>query len=230
MARGRHDYEKSVVAVEMEGLKPAHGRTLMFDDFEDTPLKWTPLSACTYSLTRQAAAAYNGSFGMQILSARVGAAVPCSAQAIRQVPLGVEERAQYEMYWKIGDQSLAANLNFGVVWHDELQQHYALIRYVPAVPPGLGWWQIWDGAWNNLLQQRIMDGAWNEFSLRCDFGTDRYIDLTLNNRETNISNWNIEVGGVPTGSHLFAYVQVDPNSVAAVTTQYDDILIREVAH
>jgi len=230
MARGRHDYEKQVIAVEIEGLKPAHGRTLLFDDFEDVPLKWAGAGTCGGTALRTAAAAYNGSFGLEMATQRAAPGVPCFYQATRAGPLGVEERIELEAYWKVDDLTLTETIRFGATFHDGILAHYSGVQYVPATT----WWQAWigpaPGAWANVVQQTLRSDAWHELSLRCDYGTDLYTVMVSDNIEANISTLPIQTGGLPVGSELVPALTLEPNSTTTIHAYYDDILIREVAH
>lgn len=218
MARGRHDYEKSVISVESEGFQNPHGRILMYDDFEDTPLKWTTLGTGTWFISRQARAAYNRSYGLELDITSDAPPGSRYAQANRYIPMDVTERILLEMFWRANDLTALERLSIELYRRTGTQLHYGSVRYngiaeyweyrpvggIPQYLPG--------------SDQRFTDEAWNELTLAMDFSTAGYITFKSNNMEINMGGTACQT----TGNLLPPYMQT---TITAATTTGDQLLV-----
>lgn len=228
MARGRKDYEKAVVAVETEGFVNPHGRILMYDDFEDVPLKWNTAGTGIWTVSRQARAAYNRSFGLEM---GVTSAMPPdldSAGVSRYIPLDITERLLLELFWRANDLTRLAYLDIQVKYFDGANYHNALLQYDRVA-----------GIWNYRNKDNIMvavpggaqtfyNNAWNELTLSADFSINEYITFKSNNIEINMGG--VECRSVLNGvaAHTVIELIAYNNTADQLLTSIDDIIIREL--
>jgi len=221
MARGRKDYEKAVVSVESEGFANPHGRILMYDDFEDTPLKWQTGGMGTHFETRQPTAAYNGSYGLQLDTTQ-------AAASYSLIPIDVTERLLLEFFWQ---PELIARLTYfevSIRFFDGNRRHYTAINYDRIA----GTWDYWNtvGGWTLIpgAAQSFYDAAWNELTLSADFTTDEYIIFKSNNLEINmggIACQNIFSG---LGAHAEIWISAFADCLYQLIVNVDDVVIREL--
>ena len=221
MARGRKDYEKTVVSVESEGFANPHGRILMYDDFEDVPLKWITSGMGTHFETRQTAAAYNGSYGLQLDTTQV-------ASAHRLIPIDVTERLLLEFFWQPELIARLTLLEVSMRFYDGNRLHYVAINYDRAA----GTWDYWNpaGGWTPIqgAAQTFYDAAWNELTLSADFTTDEYIVFKSNNLEVNMGGITCQNLFSGLGSHAEIWISAFADGVNQLILNVDDVVIREV--
>lgn len=227
--RGRKDHEKAVVAVESEGFVNPHGRILMHDDFEDTPLKWTGVGSGTlWQVSRRARAAYNGSFGAEM---DITSDIPPGSRYVtmnRLIPIDVTKRLRTELFWRINDLTILEHMRLYMIFYDGARRHTAAIDYRQAT----GRWQyhndvalfvdIPGGA------QTFYPEAWNELTLDADFASDHYIRMKSNNLEFNL-------GGIPCenfisglGGHLHIYMTAWDITGNQLLIHLDEIIVKEL--
>lgn len=228
MARGRKDYEKAVVAVESEGYTNPHGRILMHDDFEDAPLKWRTMGSGTHFETRQAAAAYNGGFGLRLdLTAAVPGVID-SSQILRYTPIDVTERLLLEMFWRANDLERLLYLRIRQIFYDGNRRHYIGIRYNRVA----GVWEYWTAgaAWAQIpgAAQTFYDTGWNELSLSADFSTDEHVIFKSNNLEVNMGGLGCQNTFSGFGAHMETWISADNNTANQLLVDIDDVVIREL--
>lgn len=221
MARGRRDYEKAVVAVESEGFANPHGRILMHDGFEDTPLKWLTAGLGTHSETRQAAAAYNGSYGIQLNTTN-------TSSIRRYIPIDVTERLLLELFWQPELIARLLYLEISMRFYDGNRLHYSAINYDRAA----GTWDYWGagGGWTPVpgAAQTFYSTAWNELTLSVDFSTDRYIILKSNNMEINMSEYICQNVFSGLGAHAEVWISAFADGVNQLILNGDDVVVREL--
>jgi len=228
MARGRKDYEKTVIAVESEGFVNPHGRILMHDDFEDTPLKWLTAGTGTHFETRQARAAYNGSYGLELNVTAVAPPTANVSNVRRYIPIDVTERLLFELFWRANDLTRLQYLEISIRFYDGNRRHYIALNYDRAA----GTWDYWDplGGWTLIpgAAQTFYNNAWNELTLSADFTTDEYIVFKSNNLEVNmggIACQNIFSG---LGAHAEVWMSAFNNTANQLLLSTDDTIIREL--
>lgn len=221
MARGRKDYEKTVVSVEAEGFANPHGRILLYDDFEDTPLKWLTGGVGTHFETRQNAAAYNGSYGLQLDTTD-------TATAYRLIPIDITERLLLELFWQAELLARLVYLEISMRFYDGNRYHYSAINYDRAA----GTWDYWDAAGNWTLipgaAQTFYDAAWNELTLSVDFSTDRYVIFKSNNIEINMSELICRNTFSGLGAHAEIWISAFADGVNRLIINADDVVVREL--
>ena len=221
MTRGRKDYEKAVIAVESEGFQNPHGRILMYDDFEDAPLKWLTAGAGTWSVSRQAAAAYNRSYGMQLDTDTM-------AVTYRLVPIDVTKRLLLEFFWQVELIARLVHLEVVVRFFDGNRLHYAAIGYYPT----LGVWLYWNsaGGWIPIpgSDATFYDGAWNELTMSVDFSTDKYIVFKSNNIEVNIGELSCQNSADGSGAHAEVFMLAEADGTNELIMNVDDVVLREL--
>lgn len=228
MARGRKDYEKAVIAVESEGFQNPHGRILMYDDFEDTPLKWVGSGLGMHSETRQARAAYNGSFGLELDITSTAPPIPHYAIAERLIPIDITKRVLIELFWRANDFANMVDFQVLVHWWDGTDRHEMGIMYNPAA----GTWYYTNNAGAVTIlpgsYQVLYNGAWNELTMSADFATDEYIMFKSNNIEVNMSGIECWSPADPIGSHAMIRIAAYNDSVNQLIVSVDDVVVREL--
>lgn len=228
MARGRKDYEKSVVAVESEGFVNPHGRILMHDDFEDTPLKWTTTGLGIHSETRQAAAAYNGGFGLRLDITSPVAGLPHHSNVYRHIPIDVTKRLLFETFWRTHNLEYLEYFRISMMFYDENTRHHTEVRYNRVA----GAWEYHNtgGGWSLIpgAAQTLYNNGWNELTLSADYSTDEYVVFKSNNIEINI-------GGIPCrtipsglGAHAEIWIATTNDTTNRLLTDIDDVVVREL--
>jgi len=205
-----------------------HGKIRLHDDLEDTPLKWTTTVASTGTVLRQAAAAYNGSFGLQLaITAALPPAVE-SAEGYRTLPLGQGDRAALEFFWRCADFTEMSFMIIRFRFWDGTNFHNASIEYLATSHEWLyysellGWQQIPNG------RQVLRNNAWNEFILAADYRNDRYIHLISNNTKYDLTPYTLNHGGNLEGTRSEIQMQIHSNSGNLCTTDFDDIVAKEL--
>lgn len=229
MARGRKDYEKAVIVVESEGYQDLHGRILMNDNIEDTPIKWGGLGSGDWFVTRQQRAAYNGSFGLELDITSDAPPGQRVAQAVRMVPIDITERILAELFWRaepvaqldyfevVLQRYTGTERKFAAVRYDRAAQHWEYMNDTPA------WVQL-PGS-----NQEIHDGGWNELTLSADCNTDNYITFKSNNVGINMGAMAIPTPGSPTAAHLEIWLSAYNSTDTQLIVSIDDAVIRELA-
>lgn len=228
MARGRHDYEKAVIVVESEGFANPHGRILMYDDFEDTPLKWLTSGTMTHSETRQHPAAYSGSFGLRLDVTPTAIPWVGVTTARRLIPCDVTKRILSEIFWRTSVETQTTAFDMQLEYYDGVRLHTAAIRYATVGP---GWFYLDDaGIWVQMagMHQRVEDNAWNELMFSVDFTTDEYITSKSNNLERNMGGIACQNVASGLGSHLACQIQLSTVTNQNTLADIDDVVIREL--
>jgi hypothetical protein len=228
MARGRKDYEKAVVAVESEGFVNPHGRILLHDDFEDTPLKWLTAGTGTHFETRQARAAYNGSYGLELDVTAALPPIPDFSTAYRLIPIDITERILVELFWRHNDPAALRGFHIQLLYYNGTHRSEARLTYAAATP---GWWYVNDVGIPTFLpgsQQLLYANAWNELTIAADFAQNEYITFKSNNIEVNM-------GGIPCqsilsglGAHLQIEIETNNNTANQLLVDVDDVIAREL--
>lgn len=228
MARGRKDYEQAVVAVESEGSVNPHGRILMYDDFEDTPLKWRTIGSGTHFETRQAAAAYNGGFGLRLDLTAAVPGVPDLSRVFRYIPIDVTKRLLLELFWRVHDLGRLQYLRIYMIFYDGNRRHYTQIRYDRVA----GAWEYWTdgGAWALIpgAAQTFYNRSWNELSLSADFATDEHVIFKSNNLEVNMGGLLCQNTFSGFGAHAEIWISVNNDTANQLLVDIDDVVVREL--
>lgn len=228
MARGRKDYEKAVISVEAEGFVNPHGRILMHDNFEDTPMKWTAVGTGTWFVSRQARAAYNGSFGLELDVTATVLGVTDAVITYRDIPIDVTERLLKEIFWRANDLTRLLYLQFTFLYYDGVTRHYAWIRYNTT----LGYWEYYTigAVWAEIVgsDQAFFDGGWNEFTISCDFRTNEYVVFKSNNLEINMGGILCWSGLSGIGAHVRTEIHAANNTTDQLLVSIDDVIVREL--
>ena len=228
MARGRHDYEKTVIAVESEGYRDMHGRILMIDDFEDTPFKWTGAGSGTHFETRQARAAYNGSYGAELDITSDAPPAARTSSITRNVPIDVTERLLMELFWKASALARLYFFTIEIQLYDGAEYHRIELRYEQTT----NIWQYRDdgGARVDLpgSEQTFYDNAWNELTLRGDFTADRYISMKSNNLELNMGHIPSQHNNNLTAAHLNVAISAANITANQLIVSLDDVVLKEL--
>lgn len=228
MARGRKDYEKAVIAVESEGFQNPHGRILMYDDFEDTPLKWDVTGNGINYETRQARAAYNGSYGLELDLTSDAPPTAQYAAAERNIPIDITERLLTELFWRANDLNALYELYIRLQLFTGAEYTTAWIGYVG----GAQYWEYYNqaGGWAPIpnANQTFYDEAWNELTLSVDFSNNEYIIFKSNNLEVNMSGIPCRIQGSPAGAHANIRSWIINETSDRLITSIDDVIVREL--
>jgi len=228
MARGRKDYEKAVIAVESEGYKDLHGRILMNDDFEDTPFKWYTAGTGTHFESRQAMAAYNGSFGAELDITSDAPPIPRYARMIRTFPVDVTERVLAELFWRANVLTRMSYLIVEIYRYDGTYEDRITLTYYPAT-------QLWTyrnaaGGETQLVggAQTFADEAWNELTISVDFAANEYITFKSNNLEVNMGGIACSSVLNPAGAHASIWIWAYNTTANKLLVHVDDAVVREL--
>ena len=228
MARGRKDYEKAVIAVESEGFQNPHGRILMYDSFEDTPMKWLKDGSGTHSETRQEAAAYNGSFGMRLDVTALTPGIEDRSAAYRYVPIDVTRRLLLELFWRINDLSRLKRFHIRMRFYDGDIWHIAIIEY----NQGTEAWYYQQAAGGLVAipggNQSFFNNAWNELTISVDFSTDEYLVFKSNNLEINMGGITCQNIGFPFGAHAEVWIVAYSDTGDRLLFDVDEVIMREL--
>lgn len=228
MARGRKDYEKAVIVVESEGYQDLHGRILMNDTFEDTPLKWIGTGAGTWSVTRQQRAAYNGSLGLEL---SVISELPPGeryANAERMIPTDLTRRIRTELFFRINRPARMIHFTINIDHYDGERLRVASLRYVVATTrwqyrsPLAGFVDIPGGV------QVLQDDAWNEITFDVDFAINNYIRVKSNNLEINMAALGMPDAFSALGPHAIISLEAVNNTGLELILSTDDIVVKEL--
>jgi len=228
MARGRKDHEKAMIAVESEGFVNPHGRILMHDDFEDTPFKWTVAGTGTHFETRQARAAYNGSYGMELDVTAVAPPIPSHATAYRYIPIDVTERLLTELFWRVNTVTDLNTLQLQLYYYDGVNRVEASVIYAPAAA---AWFYIDDAGLTVRIpgsEQTLHDEAWNELTISADFSTNEYIVFKSNNVEINMGGIGMQSILSGLGAHVRIWLGAYTTTGNRLLTSTDDVVVREL--
>ena len=228
MARGRHDYEKKVIAVESEGYQDLHGRGLMNDNLEDAPFKWIGSGTGIHTESRQARAAYNGGYGMEL---DITSTLPPNVQrsgVLRYIPIDVTERLEFKAFWRADVVARLFQLEYIIEYYNGAQYLSTAIRYNRTNTA----WTYFDqvGGWTAIPNsvQTFYDNAWNELTLSVDFSVSEYIRMKCNNMDLNM-------GGIPcrnmnnlTGAHAEVWIHVYNDTGNQLLVSFDDLVVKEL--
>jgi hypothetical protein len=228
MARGRRDYEKAVVAVESIGYPDLHGRILMQDNFEDTPLKWGGIGSGNWFVTRQQRAAYNGSFGMELDITSDAPPAQRVAQAVRIVPIDVTERIMGEIFWRAEPTAQLDYFEMVLQRYTGAERKTAAVRYNAAAQ----YWEYLNDVpvWVQLQgsNQEIHGDAWNELTLSADCNTDHYITFKSNNIGLNMGGVAITTPGNLTAAHFEIWLSAYNITGTQLRVSIDDAVLKEL--
>jgi hypothetical protein len=228
MARGRHDYEKKVISVESEGYRDLHGRILMQDDFETSPLKWDTAGTGTWFVDRQTRAAYNGSYGLELDVTAVAPPITNHATAYRYIPIDVTERLLTELFWRVNDLTDLFTLHLQMYYYDGVNRVEASIIYNPGTQI---WTYINDIGGTVQLQgsnQNLHDNAWNELTISADFSTNEYIVFKSNNVEINMGGIAMQSILSGLGAHVRIWLGAYSRTGNQLIVSIDDTVVREL--
>jgi len=229
MARGYKDYRQVTTAEEPEGKFSVHGTTKMFDDFEDTPLKWRQPPASTGDSIRTADAAYNGSFGMETCTQQVGG-VDKYNYMYRYPPSGERRSFELSTYWRTPEQSDISDFAFTLGEVIPTSRQLAQIRYVHDVPGNVHEWQIYTGgAWFPLPGSEELELLrWHELVLACDFASGTFLYARSDRLVFPICDLPLHPTGV--GAPAYTYCVIGPYDRAGALTcmHVDDVLVKEL--
>jgi len=228
MARGRHDYEKKVIAVESEGYQDLHGRILMNDNFEDTPFKWAGSGSGTHFEARQARAAYNGSYGAELDLTSDAPPAARSSRIQRYVPIDITERFELELFWRANVIARMRNMNLWIEYYAGAQYNNILIQYWQPTAE----WRYMNAASGIVpipgAAQLLYDNGWNELTLSADFATDHHIRMKSNNMEINMGALPCRHNDNLTGAHVTLWLEVSITTANQLLVSIDDAILKEL--
>lgn len=229
MPRGYKDYRQVTAAEEPEGKFSVHGTTRMYDDFEDTPLKWTGHHTGACSEARLATAAYNGSFGLNICAQKtIGAYGENLVE--RYTPLGERRTMELATYWRYPTEPTNAYYEFRIQHFEGAQEQHAAIRYIydgGVISPR---WDLHTTAgWIPLTgSENPTPNAEHEIIIACDFASGMYLYARSNHHVFEICNEPLyTVGGAPGERNRVAIVVHEING-DVVCLDIDDVLLKEL--
>lgn len=229
MARGYKDYRRITVVEDPEGKFAVHGRTKLYDDFEDTPLKWRTFANDEHSEGRTADAAYNGSFGIEFCCRKTGALL-AQNQQFRQIPFGERRTAELSLYWAMISASDDSNFAFWIEHsEDGLLQGGGIRYHVSNALPLTGRWQYYStGVWHNLTgNNRLALNNWHEIVVACDFITGLYLYARSNGVTFPIGGQLVGTAGTVNDYDTVRLI-VEDDAGANVCMRVDDVLSKEL--
>lgn len=229
MARGYKDYRQVVAAEEPEGKFSVHGTTRMYDDFEDTPLKWHQELGSRGSTIRTPDAAYNGSFGMKICTQKEAAADRFNWM-YRFPPSGERRTGELAIYWKSPEHSDISEFIFGLGETTPATDYAAQIRYVNDVPGGVHEWQLLvPGGYTTLAtSEEIELPNWHEIVLACDFASGRYLYARADRLVFPICSTPIWSSGLGSTTFNYCFIGLYDRDGALTCMYVDDVLLKEL--
>lgn len=229
MARGYKDYRQVIAAEEPEGKFSVHGTTRMYDDFENTPLKWSPHHAGACSEARAAAAAYNGSFGLEICAQKTIGAYGENLLE-RYTPLGERRTMELATYWRFPEFPINAYYEFRIQhWEENIELH-AAIRYIFDAAPISPRWEInTPVGWITIAGDSEPDeAAWHEIVLACDFASSRYLYARSNHHVFDICSEQLYEVGLATEERNRVGLIVHEENGDSVCMHVDDVVLKEL--
>lgn len=228
MARGYKDYRQVVAIEEPEGKFSVHHTTQLYDDFEDTPLKWNRHPLSVGAAARIAGAAYNGAFGLEICTQKPGAVAVYNWQ-FKIIPFGERRTIELSAYWRMTAASDDSDFEFWVHHYEDPTVYDGAIRFhVHTGAAFNGIFQLYTaGAWQDLTGNMILSGsAWHEIMLACDFATGRYLYARLNGIGFRICGIPLNQAGTGVYYDVVDLIVRD-NAGASVCMHVDDVLAKE---
>jgi hypothetical protein len=229
VARGYKDYRQVTTAEEPEGKASVHNTTRLYDDFEDTPLKWTAHHIDACSERRVAEAAYNGSFGLEICAQRTVS--PYGQNLLeRYTPLGERRTMELSTYWRCSSDPIHAVFEFMIQHWEGIQELRAGIRYVHDTLTPLYRWELNTLAgWIPLVgSERPFTGTWHEIVLTCDFTSGRYLYARSNHHVFPICGEQLLAIGAAIGERNRVGLQIQEYNGDTVCLHADDVLLKEL--
>lgn len=229
MARGYKDYRRITVIEDPEGKFAVHGRTKLYDDFEDLPLKWLPINNDLHSEERTIEAAYNGSYGLKICAEKTGAPRAYN-YLFTYPPLGERQSAEISIYWRSENYSNDTSYIVAIGHRTPATDLFAQIRYLHDVAGGVYEWQVLTPTGYTSIEgsERINQNHWHELVLACNFLTGRYLYLRADRLVFNLGHIELPDDGMPSPAYMYAVLGVTDDAGAETCMHVDDVWIREL--
>lgn len=158
---------------EILGLTPAHGNIILYDDIEGY-FAWIGSGDGTPTIAKQDFAAYQGGFGLHILTDVTYMNASVTARAIRKVAIPKSLRFELALYARVNLFANTRYIKFALRYDNTFDKFTAAIR----------WRSV-----NDDIQYQNINGDWITLGtgLLGDFGNDQWFQVRLQANFTQAS-------------------------------------------
>lgn len=229
MARGYKDYRQVTTTEEPEGIYSVHGRIKLYDDFENSPIKWGFTNSMHHDEGRLADAAYNGSFGMRMCCEKDPTEGEGTNEALRYIPMGERRELAASLLWRRRADTTDLRLDFWMQYNIGTHEYAAGIRYDVNAP---NQWRYYDSTgWHDIQRaiQVLDEDTWNALTFAANLTTNEYMYVTSNEQTWPICGIPIaHTHPVAPADYTAAIITIRETGEVNACVDFDDVLIREL--